>query len=195
MARRFLSLALLVASAAGCNNLFLDPMKQQPKFKAYSANADGGRSMREPVPGTVPQEIAYDDPALWGGNADAGIFIDHIPLTVDKALLARGQDRFDITCATCHGLLGDGNSVVAKKMLLVPPASLLRDDIRAFPDGRIEEIVRAGWGAMTGYQDQLTARDRWAVVAYVRALQVSQRAPLELAPPAERQKLTAERAQ
>ena len=196
--RRTLGTVLLaLAGLSACNNLFMDPMKQQPKYKAYSANpayADG-RAMREPVDGTFPREIAYSDPALYGGNADAGVFIDHLPLTVDRALLERGRDRFNITCSPCHGLLGDGNSVIAKKMLLAPPASLLRDDIRAFPDGRLEEIVRAGWGVMTGYEAQLTARDRWAVVAYVRALQISQRAPLELAPPAERQKLTAERAQ
>ena len=197
MPRPALSGLLALVALLGCNNLFLDPMKQQPKFKAYSANPmyPDDRAMREPVAGTYPREEAYTDPALWGGNADAGVFVDHIPLTVDKALLERGQNRFDIICAACHGFLGDGTSVVASKMLLTPPISLLRDDIRAYSDGRLEEIVRAGWGVMTGYEGQLTASDRWAVVAYVRALQLSQRAPLDLAPPAEQKILAAEHAQ
>jgi hypothetical protein len=198
--RRRLLLSLLsigALAAAGCNNLFMDPMKQQPKYKAYSENAMflDGRAMREPVAGTYSREVAYSDPGLWGGNADAGVFVDHIPLPVDRALLERGQDRFNISCAPCHGFAGDGQSVVATKMLLVPPPPLTRDDIRAFSDGRLEEIVRAGWGAMSGYESQLTSRDRWAVVAYVRALQTAQRAPLDLAPPAERQKLASEQAQ
>lgn len=194
MMRRLLLGTLLLS---GCNNLWLDPMKQQPKFKAYSEN-DGfkdHRAMREPVEGTYPREIAYSDPALRGGDADAGYFIDHIPMTVDRALVERGQDRFNINCMPCHGTLGDGDSIVARKMLLRSPPSLLTDDIRALPDGKIEEVIRVGYGLMSGYESQLSSRDRWAVVSYVRALQVSQRAPLEAAPPAERQKLMTERAQ
>lgn len=194
------SVRLLLASLAfamGCNNLWLDPMKRQPKFKAYSQNLAyrDGRAMREPVAGTVPREITYSDPALSGGDADAGFFVERIPVVVDRPLLERGRDRFNINCMPCHGTAGDGDSIVARKMLLRSPPSLLTDDIRALPDGKIEEVIRAGYGLMTGYEDQLTSRDRWAVVAYVRALQASQRAPLDEAPQAERTRLMSERAQ
>jgi mono/diheme cytochrome c family protein len=197
--RRCLATLLLTGFGAGlgCNNLWLDPMKVQPKFKAYSANPifKDGRAMRVPVGGTYPRELSYDDPALSGGDADAGVFLDHIPLTVDAALLQRGQDRFNINCLPCHGAVGDGDSIVARKMLLRSPPSLLTDDIRALPDGKVEEVIRAGYGLMNGYENQLTSQDRWAVVAYVRALETSQRAPMDAAPATERQKLMTERAQ
>ena len=127
-----------------------------------------------------------------GGDVDAGVFIERIPLAVDRALLERGRERFDISCAPCHGTIGDGSSVIAQKMSLRPPPSLLGDSVRAAADGKLEEVVRVGWGTMAGYESQLTSRDRWAVVAYVRALQLSQRAPLDLAPADERQRLAAE---
>jgi mono/diheme cytochrome c family protein len=188
---------LLLGSGVACNNLWIDPMKQQPKFKAYSANPifKDGRADRVPMGGTYAREMAYDDPALAGGDADAGVFLDHFPMTVDAALLTRGQDRFNINCLPCHGANGSGESVVAKKMLLRSPPSLLTDDIRALPDGKIEEVIRVGYGLMNSYGTTLTSEDRWAVVAYVRALQASQRAPLDEAPPSERQKLMTEREQ
>jgi mono/diheme cytochrome c family protein len=193
--RRALIASLVTLSGlVGCNDLLLDPMQQQPKFKAYSANPmySDGRAMREPVEGTFPREKANSDPALAGGDVDAGVFIERIPLAVDRALLERGRERFDISCAPCHGTIGDGSSVIAQKMSLRPPPSLLGDSVRAAADGKLEEVVRVGWGTMAGYESQLTSRDRWAVVAYVRALQLSQRAPLDLAPADERQRLAAE---
>ncbi len=168
------ALAILLG-LVGCNNLFMDPMKRQPKFKAYGTTDlyKDQRMMREPVDGTYPREIGYSDPSLSGGLADAGVFVDKVPLPVDHAFLERGRERFNISCAPCHGTLGDGESVVAKKMLLMPPPSLLTDYVRGFPDGRIEEVARAGWGAMNGYESQITSRDRWAIVAYIRVLQGS----------------------
>jgi len=199
MARPLPTLLVLsgLGAGLGCNNLWIDPMKIQPKFKAYSANPiyRDDRAMRIPVPGTYSREMAYDDPALSGGDPDAGVFLDHIPVPVDTALLERGRNRFEINCLPCHGALGDGDSIVARKMLLRSPPSLLTDDIRALPDGKIEEVIRAGYGLMNPYQDQLTSEDRWAVVAYVRALEASQRQPMDEAPPSERQKLLTERAQ
>jgi mono/diheme cytochrome c family protein len=116
-------------------------------------------------------------------------------MTVDATLLARGQDRFNINCLPCHGADGSGDSVVAKKMLLRSPPSLLTEDIRVLPDGKIEEVIRVGYGLMNPYGTQVTSEDRWAIVAYVRALQAAKRAPLDDAPQVERQKLMTERAQ
>jgi mono/diheme cytochrome c family protein len=188
-------LCLVLLGATGCNNLWIDPMKQQPKFLPYSESSfyADGRGMRPPPEGAVSRENSYDDPLLRGGDIDAGIFLTSIPLPVDRPLLERGRSRFNIACAPCHGTLGDGQSVVGGKMLLRPPPSLLADNIVALPDGKIEEVVRVGYGLMSGYESQLTSHDRWAVTAYVRALQSSQHAPIELAPPAERQRLLTER--
>lgn len=177
------ALVLAALAGMGCNNLFMDPMKQQPKFKAFSRTDmyKDKRAMREPQEGTYPREIRYSDPSLSGGLADAGVFVDRIPLPVDHALLERGHERFNISCSPCHGLLANGDSVIAKKMLLMPPPSLLTDYVKGFSDGRIEEVIRAGWGAMSGYESQITSRDRWAIVAYLRALQgpqlTAERAP------------------
>jgi mono/diheme cytochrome c family protein len=188
-----LPIALLWAT--GCNNIWIDMMKQQPKYKPYAASSfyADGRSMRPPPEGTVSVENSYDDPLLRGGDIDAGIFVNRIPLAVDRPLLERGRNRFNISCAPCHGTLGDGQSMVGERMLLRPPPSLLTGNIEALPDGKIEEVVRVGYGLMPGYESQLTSHDRWAVTAYVRALQSSQHAPIELAPPAERQRLLTER--
>jgi cytochrome c553 len=186
---------LTLLGTISCNNAWIDPMKEQPKYLAYSASSfyADGRSMRPPPEGVVSREMAYDDPLLRGGDPDAGVFIARIPLAVDHPLLERGRSRFNISCAPCHGTLGDGQSMVGQKMLLRPPPSLLTNDIRALPDGKIEEVARVGYGLMAGYESQLTSRDRWAVTAYVRALQASQHAPLELAPPEERRRLITER--
>ncbi len=192
--RRSLALASLLG-ALGCNNEWIDPMKNQPKYLPYAESSfyADGRSMRPPPEGVVSREMAYNDPLLRGGDPDAGVFIARIPLTVDYALLDRGRNRFNISCAPCHGTAGDGDSMVGQRMLLRPPPSLLTNDIRVLPDGKIEEVARVGYGLMPGYEGQLTSRDRWAVTAYVRALQASHNAPLDAAPPEERQRLLTER--
>jgi mono/diheme cytochrome c family protein len=197
MSRHWHGLLLGVAAfaATGCNNSWIDMMREQPKFLPYASSSfySDGRSMRPPPEGAVSREMAYNDPLLRGGDPDAGVFIARIPMPVDHALLERGRGRFNISCAPCHGTLGDGQSLVGQRMLLRPPPSLLDDSIRALPDGKIEEVVRVGYGLMSGYEAQLTSRDRWAVTAYVRALQASQRAPIDQAPPDEQRRLLTER--
>jgi mono/diheme cytochrome c family protein len=103
------------------------------------------------------------------------------------ALLERGHDRFDIFCAPCHGLLGDGRSQVAENMLLRPPPSLHEARIVALEDAKLFAVVSDGYGLMPAYRASLEPADRWAVVAYVRALERSQDMPLEQLPPDVRQ--------
>jgi mono/diheme cytochrome c family protein len=106
---------------------------------------------------------------------------------VDRALVELGRKRFDITCATCHGPVGDGDSIVARQMALRPPPSLhLYVDK---PPGYIYEVITKGFGLMASYAAEIPVRERWAVVSYVRALQISQASPLDMAPPDERAKL------
>jgi mono/diheme cytochrome c family protein len=154
----------------------LERMVVQRKFKAYGENplfADG-RAMRPPPDGTVARG-AILDPALLRGRID-GSELERSPVPVSYELLRRGRDRFDIFCAACHGVLGDGQSAVAEKMTSVRPRDLHLPRMRALSVGRLYRVVSEGYGLMPSYAAELEVEDRWAVVAYVRALQLSRNA-------------------
>ncbi|MHB8417942.1 MAG: c-type cytochrome [Myxococcales bacterium] len=193
---RFALLAAL-ACLTGCNALWVDRMKLQPKYLPYAASRfyPDGAAMREPPAGTLAREAAVGPSSLTEGWIEppeggfTGTFVARIPLPVDAALLDAGRRRFSITCAACHGPLGDGVSVVASKMALRLPPSLLSERVRTIPDGRLFEIISEGYGLMPPYADVIALRERWAVVAFVRALELSQRAPLTLVPEPERRRL------
>ena len=155
-------------SAAGCHPSDIDPLDRQPKLRAYarSERFPDGRAMRAPPAGAVPRERE-----LAGARPE-----------VTPALLALGRARFDVVCAPCHGLAGDGDSVVAGKMALRPPPSLHEARVRELDAEAILAVIRDGYGLMPRLSTHLDPRERWAVVAYVRALQLSQRLPLADAP-------------
>jgi mono/diheme cytochrome c family protein len=111
---------------------------------------------------------------------------------VTRALLGEGRRAFDRTCAACHGVLGDGNSVVATKMLLRPPPSLLEPRLRALSDERVHEVVDRGYGLMPSYAGVLSDEERWAVVSYVRALVLAQGVNVASLPAPMRAELLAE---
>ncbi len=181
-------LALLALTA--CPRL--DPMQRQQKYKAYQSSeyyADG-LAMRDPPAGTVPYGPLLPLEVATGLGPD-GRPVALVPLPVDAKLLRRGRARFDVTCATCHGVLGDGESQVAMNMSLRRPPSL--HAYRDVTDGYIFRVISEGFGLMPSYATHLTPEDRWAVVAYVRALQLSQHATIEQVPPEERSKLEGER--
>jgi mono/diheme cytochrome c family protein len=160
---------LLLLFLCACHPQDIDPLEQQSKFKAYSANAffADGRAMRDPPAGTVPRERILDDE----------------PVPVDAALLALGKESYTRSCAACHGTLGDGDSVVAAKMALEAPPTFHQDRLRAMPASEIFRRVSEGYGLMPRYSTTLSSRERWATVAYVRALQLSQNVSLAGAPP------------
>ena len=191
-----LSLVPLVAGAAGCNEQLLNPMAdhRQPRERAFRPSDfyDDQLSMPGPPKGTVPRERRTMNPALttgvsgytgqFGENGERVVrYANRIPLPVTRELLALGRKRYDITCGTCHGPLGDGDSIVATQMSLRPPPSLHLYANRA--PGYIFEVATHGFGMMASYAAELTIEERWAVVAYVRALQLSQRYPVDRAPP------------
>jgi mono/diheme cytochrome c family protein len=171
--RRALTLLLAVTFLAGCPGL--DPMQRQGKYKAYQASpyyADG-LAMRTPPAGTVPYG-SVGDPALQRGIGEDGKPLARSPLPFTPQLLAAGRKKFDIHCAVCHGLVGDGQSQVALNMSLRRPADLhLYRDV---PDGYLYQVISQGFGLMPAYSSELTPEERWAVVGYVRALQLSQHA-------------------
>ncbi len=157
--------ALLVAT--GCTAL--DPMQFQQKVDPYTASRfyPDGLAMRDPPADTVPHRAALD-PAAASGRDREGKLVQAIPVAVTPRLLETGRKRFEIYCAVCHGLVGDGRSVVATKMSLRPPPSL--HDFRDRPDGFFYQVISEGFGLMPSYAQQLSIEERWAVVAYVRAL-------------------------
>ncbi len=169
----------------------LDPMQRQQKLKAYQEFPDApyGLAMRVPPEGTVPYRSLLDPSVETGLGAD-GKPLAVSPVPFDAALLARGKARFDTICATCHGLLGDGDSQVAINMSLRRPPSLHL--YRDRPDGFIFQVISQGFGLMPAHAPVLSVHDRWAVVAYVRALQLSQNAPADRLPAELREKLEKE---
>ena len=203
MTNRTVTLLLggLLAASVGCSEQVLDPMAdhQQPRERAYRPSDffETGLVMQAPPAGTVPRERRTMNTALtsgisgytgqWGQNGERIVrYASRIPVPVTPELMALGRKRFDITCATCHGPLGDGDSIVATQMSLRPPPSLHKYADRA--PGYIFEVATHGFGMMASYAAELTVEERWAVVAYIRALQISQNVPAsELPPDAQRQ--------
>jgi hypothetical protein len=201
--RPLLVLSLLAAPLCGvaCSEQLLNPMAdhRQPRERAYRPSdfyADG-LAMRAPPAGTVPRERRTMNPTLTTGIASytgqvapngerVARYASKIPVPVTRDLLRLGRKRYDITCGTCHGPLGDGNSIVGKQMSLRPPPSLHLYANRA--PGYIFEVATHGFGLMASYAAELSVEERWAVVAYVRALQVSQNVPVgSLTPDVRRQ--------
>lgn len=170
-------------AALACEPQQIDPMKVQPKYLAYGQSSffADGRAMRTPIPGTVPREKRLGTAALTEGLGPEGRPIDRIPIPLSREAIERARTSFDVLCAACHGTLGDGNSVVARKMSLRPPPSL--HDFKDRPDGFFYATITQGYGFMPTYADMLSIEERWRVVAYVRALQLSQAQPFPSAPP------------
>ncbi|HTE55180.1 MAG TPA: cytochrome c [Kofleriaceae bacterium] len=175
-------LALAAIGLLGCD-LDLERMIDQPRRSTYEACdvCPGGTVMMTPPEGTVPRQPS-SGPGVPGTTGAArgpdGAYVQTIPIRVDRAVMARGRSRFDIFCAACHGRLGDGQSQVAENMTLRRPPSLVEPPYADYPPGRIHAAITDGFGLMRSYAAELSASDRWAVVAYVEALRLARRAPL-----------------
>lgn len=174
--RRLTWVTLALGSLLSCDNrqAFVEPewtwsrMLIQKRADAYGATPafPDGMVMRTPPAGTVP----YDD------DSDAP------PPPVTRELLELGRDRFNVTCAMCHGPTGTGETVIATKMVLRHPPNLHEDRYRALSREELFVIATNGYGLMPSYEDMLTHRERWAVAAYVQALQLSRQRASELPP-------------
>jgi len=153
-------------------------MYWQQKFKAFEPNEffEDGRAMRLPVEGTIPRGHLRNDTQKYEGVNEDGSFVNRIPIPVDRALLERGQRMYNITCTPCHGLDGFGNGIVIGRGY-VPPPSFHEERILDMPDGEIYSAIYNGANSMPSFRRLVkNANDRWAIVAYIRALQVSQSA-------------------
>jgi mono/diheme cytochrome c family protein len=184
--RRRVVLALVLAAVApaalhgcmrGCSSssppvLINTSMFNQPKHKAQAQSAFfyDGKTMRPPVAGTVARGQLRDDVALLTGMDAAGEPLAKSPVAVDDALRARGADRYGIYCQPCHDERGEGKGVLSERAK-VPTANLHDPRIRELSDGAIFDTITNGKGLMAGYRYPITARDRWAIVAYMRTMQ------------------------
>ena len=152
-------------------------MEHQPKFRPQSASAffADGRSDRVPPPRTVARGMLRDDDHLHRGKDAAGAFVAGMPagLKIDAAWLERGRDRYQIFCAPCHSATGDGNGITKRYGMGATP-SYHDPRLRSMPDGEIYNTITNGKNTMLPYADKLVPEERWAVVAYVRALQRAQ---------------------
>jgi mono/diheme cytochrome c family protein len=156
---------------AGCRQQMAD--QPAPRPLEDSAFFKDGASSRNLVAGTVARGQVAGTPFATGKVGDKEM--TEMPVPVTQALLERGKQRYNINCAVCHGAAGDGVSVVAKQMF-VPVANLHSDKLKAAPVGHFVNVIANGYGSMYNYAARVTPEDRWAIAAYIRALQLSQNA-------------------
>jgi hypothetical protein len=176
------TLAASLFLLAGCS--LKQDMALQPKDRplAPSGFFADGRSARPLVENTVARGSLLDDALLVPKDSNA------FPLPINLELLERGENRYKVFCSPCHGLQGDGNGMVAMRGMKHPP-SYHQDRLRQAPNGYIYDVITNGFGAMLGYSAQVAPRDRWAIIAYLRALQLSRNAKISDLPPDVREKV------
>jgi len=167
-------------------------MQDQPKFVPLRPSGffDDGRSERPLIEGTVPRGHLNDDVDFYTGKGPDGKPADEFPFPVTKDVIERGQQRFNVYCTPCHDRTGHGEGMVVRRGYRHPP-SYHTDQVRKLANGFIFDVITNGFGAMPDYAAQIPPADRWAIVAYVRALQFSENATLADVPPEERSKLEA----
>jgi len=173
------AVCLAAAVYAGCRSEMYD----QARYKPYAASDffQDGTSARPLVYGTVPHsDVRGNAPELselFLTGKTAGTLAESFPIPIDRSVLARGQERFRIFCTPCHGELGDGRGIVVRRGFTAPP-TYHSDELRSKPPGHFVDVITRGFGAMSSYAARVPPRDRWAITAYIRALQLSQHAQM-----------------
>jgi len=182
---RLLGMATLLLSSAGCENNMRDQARIKP-FQETPFFVDM-RSARPLPPGTIPRGQLNENSEYYSGRNSDG-FAPKAPVKITKDLLQRGRERYTIYCSVCHGADGYGRGIVVEHGF-TPPSSYHVDRLRAMPDGYFFDVITHGKGAMFSYSNRVASDDRWAIVAYIRVLQMSQHATLNDVPESERSKL------
>jgi mono/diheme cytochrome c family protein len=170
--------AVAAIALAGCRQ----DMHDAPRYTALQAStffADG-KSARPLVANTVARGQLREDEFFYRGRID-GRLAEVFPMPVTAAVMARGQERFNVYCSPCHGRTGAGDGMIVQRGFRAPP-SLHEERLRTSPPGYFFDVMTNGFGAMSDYSAQVPAADRWAIAAYVRALQFSQRATVDDVP-------------
>jgi len=164
-------------------------MRDQPHHKPLDASAffADGRSSRPRVADTVAREDPGPDPFLLEGRVD-GRYVERFPFPITRGDLQRGRERYEIFCAVCHDRTGSGGGMVVRHGYNRPP-TYHQDRLRAVPPGYLFDVISNGVATMPPYRKLIGPRDRWRIIAYVRALQRSQHATLADVPPTRRREL------
>jgi len=185
-------LATATMVALGCLACRQD-MHDQPKYSALEAApffADNS-SARPPLAGTVARGELREDGALYTGKVNDEL-VATFPFPITETILARGQERFNIYCSPCHGRTGAGDGIVVQRGYTQPPP-LDAPHLREAPPGHFFDVITNGFGSMPDYAAQIKVADRWAIAAYIRALQTATSATITDVPPAERGRLEGQR--
>lgn len=177
----------LLILAAGCR----PDMFNQPRYNPLSSSDffTNGAGSRPLVPGTVARGHLDEDQAFYTGKIGTNL-VETFPLPITRDVLERGRERFDIYCSVCHGRTGDGNGMIVQRGFPMPPSYHI-DRLRQAPAGHFFDVITQGYGVMYSYAARVEPADRWAITAYIRALQLSHDARLDAVPPADRPKLEA----
>ncbi|MBV8126548.1 MAG: cytochrome c [Planctomycetaceae bacterium] len=187
-----MAVALLVLT--GCRS----EMYEQPRYEPLEPSSlfEDGSSARPLVAGTVPRDdprgappAGVPDEVFYTGWSQ-GKLVESVPFPVDRAVLERGQERFRIYCTPCHGELGDGRGMIVRRGFN-PPPPYASEELRKQPIGHYFDVMTRGFGTMYSYASRVPPRDRWAIAAYIRVLQLSQHAEAANLPAEDRNKLPA----
>jgi mono/diheme cytochrome c family protein len=181
------AVAAISVLAGACRQDMHDNPRYEP-LEASTFFADG-RALRMPVEHTVARGSLRTDEHLYTGKIN-GQLADTLPVAPTSELLARGRERFDVFCSPCHGRTGSGDGMVVRRGFR-PPPTLHSDRLRSAPVGYFFDAITNGFGAMQDYAAQVPVPDRWAIAAYIRALQISQHASVEDVPADKRATLDA----
>ncbi len=190
----FLFGAVMVMTMTSCRQ----DMQDQPKYLPYRGSeifADS-LSSRSLVEGTVPRGYLREDQEMYTGKTGAPAAkaandtsktavssdVNEFPFPITREILDRGQERYNIYCSPCHGVLGDGQGMIANRGLR-GPVSFHQDRLRTAPLGHFFDVITNGFGRMQDYSMQIPPHERWAIIAYIRALQLSQNANVLDIPP------------
>ena len=183
--RRLAAPVFLALCLAACRS----DMQDTPKAKTFRPSQffDDRLTARPLVAGTVPAGGLADEEVLYNGSVN-GRLVTVFPFPVTRDVLARGRERYNIFCAPCHGRTGDGNGMIARRGFRHPPSYHIYR-LRNAPVGHYYDVITHGFGSMYDYADRVAPRDRWAIIAYIRALQLSQNAAIADVPESTRPQL------
>ncbi len=167
------ALGVLAVAGSGC---FEQDMANEGRLKPLEASEffEDGMTARQPVEGTVARGQLFNDDHLYRGMVD-GALAETFPFEVTADVLERGRERYEIFCTPCHDQIGTGNGIVVQRGFR-RPSSFHVDALRAAPAGHFYDVMTNGFGTMPSYAAQVPVEDRWAIVAYIRALQLAQNA-------------------
>ncbi|HEX8253818.1 MAG TPA: cytochrome c [Thermoanaerobaculia bacterium] len=183
----FVLAALVALSLGGCRQ----KMASQPRYDPLESSDffNDGQSARPRIPNTVARGELSSNPFFDTGKVD-GAVADGFPMAVTLDVINRGHDRYDVYCSACHSRTGDGNGMIPARGYRRPP-SFHTETLRKATTGHFFDVMTNGFGAMPPYGTMIPPRDRWAIVAYIRALQLSQNANVADVPTADRARLDA----